>query len=109
VDWRAPGSPLPVDFSYREKPTAFFLGPGAVEPSDVIEMTGAMALVNWQWNPVLPSPLMLIWGRADYRDVFGQPHFTEWCYQLRLSRPIRTERMRAEFIQWGEYNRTDQS
>jgi hypothetical protein len=86
----------------------FFLGPQAVEASDVIEMTGTMALVNWQWNPVSPSPRMFIWGRADYRDVFGQPHFTEWCYQLRLSRPVRSERIRAQFIQWGEYNRTDE-
>jgi hypothetical protein len=109
VDWHSPGSPIPLDFSFREKPAAFFLGPGAVEASDMIEMPGAMALVNWQWNPISPRPLMLIWGRADYRDVFGKPHFTEWCYQLRLSRPVRTERMRAEFIQWGEHNRTDQS
>jgi hypothetical protein len=109
VDWRGPGSPLPVDFTYRADPVPFFLGPQAIEPSDCIEMTGAQALVNWQWNPVIPSPQMFIWGRADYRDVFGKHHFTEWCYQLRLSRPIRSERMSTQFIQWGEYNRTDES
>ena len=102
-------TPAVSDFTYKDDPVPFFLGPQAIEASDVIEMTGAMALVNWQWNPVPRCPMMFIWGRADYRDVFGQSHFTEWCYQLRLSRPIRSERMRAQFIQWGDYNRTDQS
>jgi hypothetical protein len=111
VNWRGPEGPIHPDvsaFTYSGDQMPFFLGPQAVEASDVIEMTGTMALVNWQWNPVSPSPRMFIWGRADYRDVFGQPHFTEWCYQLRLSRPVRSERIRAQFIQWGEYNRTDE-
>jgi hypothetical protein len=112
VNWRGPNGPIhpdTSDFTNTDDGVPFFLGPQATEPSDPIEMTGAMALVNWQWNPVPPCPKMFIWGRADYRDVFGQPHFTEWCYQLRLSRPIRSERMRAEFIQWGDYNRIDES
>lgn len=109
VAWRGPLGPIPPDYVYRASPEPFFLAPRATEPSSYIEMPGAQALVNWANNPVGEPPMMWIWGRADYRDVFGKPHFIEWCYQLRLSRPIRKERMTAAFIQWGEYNRSDRS
>lgn len=107
VDWRGPIGTIPPEYVYRQPPEPFFLAPMAVEPSPYIEMPGAQALINWANNPVGEPPMMWIWGRADYRDVFGKPHFIEWCYQLRLSRPIRKERMTAAFIQWGDYNRSD--
>jgi hypothetical protein len=107
VDWRGPTGPIPPEYVYREQPNVFFLAPKAVEPSAYIEMPGAQALINWANNPIGDSPMMWIWGRADYRDIFEKPHFVEWCYQLRLSRPVHNERLSAAFIQWGDYNRSD--
>ncbi len=107
VNWRGPPGPIPPDYIYRDAPQPFFLAPKATEPTGFIEMPSAQALVNWAMRPIGDSPLIFVWGRADYRDVFNQPHFIEWCYQLRLSRPVRNERIRANFIQWGEYNRSD--
>jgi hypothetical protein len=107
VNWIGPTGPIGPEYPYRMQPRPFLLAPKAVEPSDYIDMPGAQALVDWSSNPVGDSPIIFIWGRADYRDVFRRPHFIEWCYQLRVSRPIRQERMSAAFIQWGDYNRTD--
>jgi hypothetical protein len=107
VGWRGPIGPIPPEHTYREAPQSFFLSPNAIEPSSYVEMPGGQALINWANNPVGDAPMMWIWGRAGYEDVFGKPHFSEWCYQVRFSRHIRSERMRAQFIQWGEYNRTD--
>jgi hypothetical protein len=103
------GIPPNIEYTYRDQPAPFFLGPRAVEPSPAIEIPPVQALINWANNPAGIEPIILIWGRADYRDVFDAPHFVEWCYWLRLLRPIPQERMAAQFIQWGQYNRTDQS
>ena len=51
---------------------------------------------------------MFVWGRADYEDVYGTPHFVQWCYNVRFERHT-VEKLRAHFIQWGEYNRSDES
>jgi hypothetical protein len=102
------GEVPPSKYVYRgPQAIPFFLGPNAIEPSEVIEMPGAIALVDWQLSPSGPEPMILIWGRADYEDVFGKKHFIEWCHQLRFSRPDR-ERLRASFTQWREHNRTDE-
>jgi hypothetical protein len=108
VDWRAPPGPVPPsEYSYRSKREPFFLAPMAIERGEVIEIPSAAAIVNWSMKPMGLPPFILIWGRADYEDVFGTPHFVEWCYRLRLSRPIHKERMTAQFVQWGDYNRSD--
>jgi hypothetical protein len=108
VHWRALAPPNPPpNYTYREAPRPFFLAPQAVEPSDYIEMPSVQGLIDWASNPVGVPPVVLIWGRADYLDIFGNPHFVEWCYQLRFARPRRNDRMTADFIQWGDYNRTD--
>jgi hypothetical protein len=105
VDWRGPGGTL-TSYEYRTPPEPFFLAPRAVEPSDIIEMPGANALIN-EGNIILGEPpMMFIWGRADYMDIFGRPHFVQWCYRLRFERHVG-EKVRAHFIQWGEYNRSD--
>ncbi|MGO9459647.1 MAG: hypothetical protein ACLP1W_05925, partial [Rhodomicrobium sp.] len=83
--------------------------PNAVEPSGVIEIPPAQALINYgAWGCSGPEPKIFIWGRADYEDIFGEPHFVEWCYQLRFER-YEGKKVRASFIQWNEYNRTDES
>jgi len=110
VDWRGPPyAILEPRYVYRMPPRSFFLAPRAAEPGAVIDIPSAPALINWAMNPVHEAPEILIWGRADYEDVFGGTHFIEWCYQLRFSRPIRKERMTAQFIPWGTYNRSDES
>ncbi len=109
VDWQSPdrGPVPPIEYGYRGQANPFFLAPKAVEPSDVIDVPSAAAIVNWSMSPVGLCPLILVWGRADYEDIFGGTHFVEWCYQLRLSRPRTSAPIRASMIQWGDHNRTD--
>jgi len=109
VDWRQPGGTLPVEFDYpyrgfRER---FFLAPRSTEPSDFIEMPGANEIINEGMPHPGLAPMMFIWGRADYQDIFGHWHFAQWCYQVRFDRH-RGARLRAQFIQWGDNNRTDE-
>ena len=109
VDWRGPSEVPPPEYGYRSTPEPFFLAPMAIEPSEIIEIPTAAAIVNWSMKPIGDPPLILIWGRADYEDVFGVKHFVEWCYRLRLSRPVQGERMQASTIQWGNYNHSDEN
>jgi hypothetical protein len=110
VDWRGPGGKgvPPAEYEYRSHAQPFFLGPMAVEPSEVVDIPTAAAIINWSMRPLGVEPFILIWGRADYEDIFDGKHFVEWCYRLRFSRPIHKERMTAQFIQWGDYNRSDE-
>jgi hypothetical protein len=109
VDWRGPPGPVPpVEYTYRNSPQAFFLPPKAVEVGAVVEIPSAAAVVNWAMSPMGAEPFILIWGRADYEDVFCRKHFVEWCYRLRLSR-TGGKKMSAECIQWGDYNRSDKN
>ena len=110
VDWQNFGARPPTQFPppYTKIPDFLFIGPNAIELSEGKDMSRApQALIDFEIeNPVRGPPLILIWGRAEYEDVFGHPHFVEWCYRLRLERHDG-KRIRAHFIQWGEYNRTD--
>jgi hypothetical protein len=104
TSWSSPTGEM-SDYSYRSPPETFFLGPNAVEPSRVFEV-GASAIIGWEFHPVGDPPLVLIWGRADYKDVFDKIHFTEWCYRLRFERHKgRQSPMTASFVQWGDHNR----
>ncbi len=58
-------------------------------------------------EPIGVEPLIFIWGRADYEDIFKRKHFAEWCRRLRFDRHDG-KTLHASFIQWGEYNRTDE-
>lgn len=55
---------------------------------------------------LFPEPMMFIWGRADHGDIFGRQHFTQWCYRIRFE-GHDGRKLRAQFIQWGDYNCTD--
>lgn len=106
VNWRGPDGPVPPGYTYRNPAVPFFLGPQDVQHSDVVEIPPAMAIVDWEMSGRKDAePMIWIWGRADYRDAFGEPHFLEWCYKLRFERH-RKERMTAGFIQWGQHNRS---
>lgn len=108
VAWGGPEWPvitIPDSFTYRNEPAPFFIPPGGEELSREMEIPPAQAIIDWSFRPVGAPPWILIWGRADYEDVFGKRHILEWCRQLRLDRHDgRT--LRANFIQWGEYNRS---
>jgi hypothetical protein len=107
ADWGMSRDGIPPrEYTYRNQPAPFFLGPHAVESSPFFDIPSAPVLVDWANNPAGIEPIILIWGRADYRDVFDATHFVEWCYWLRFSRPRRDERMSAQFIQWGPHNHT---
>jgi hypothetical protein len=103
-----PNTPVIPNFDTNFSGNIFFLAPNAVEISEIMQIPSARKLVDWGMRPVGDAPQILIWGRADYEDVFGARHFVEWCYELRFSRPD-TGRMRPSFIQRGEFCRTEQS
>src|SRR5262249_37451322 len=104
--WQGPSGAMSPDYTYRCPPRAFSVGPHAAEASEFIEITGTQALVDYGLRPVGAGPLLIVLGRADYQDVFGQVHFTKWCYQLRYD-SHKGEGLRATFIQYGEYNSSD--
>lgn len=109
VNWRGPEGPMPPDYVYKNAPDRFFIAPMAIEPSEIIDMSAMpRVLVDYGLNPIGAEPMIFIWGRADYEDVFGGAHFIEWCYRVRME-CYDGKCLRAHFIQWGEYNRTDES
>ncbi len=90
-------------------PTPFFLGPQATSGSKLIDVHSGFIneLIEWKNNPVGTIPPPMIWGRADYEDVFGESHFTEWCYSPEATRTDPTERLRISFVQADQHNRSD--
>jgi hypothetical protein len=109
INWRGPEGPVPPDYIYRNAPEQFFVAPRAIEPSEIIDMSAMpRVLVDHGLNPLGAEPMIFIWGRADYEDVFGRMHFIEWCYRLRME-CYDGKCLRAHFIQWGKYNRTDEN
>jgi hypothetical protein len=109
VDWRGPPGPVPPpEYEYRNGPEPFFLAPKAIEPSTFIEIPTARALVDYGMDPIGLPPIILIWGRADYEDIFKRKHFTEWCHQLRLERHDG-KKLRGGSSQWRDYNRSEES
>jgi hypothetical protein len=105
VDWRGPPGPIPPVYDYRKPPEPLFLAPKAVEGTAFFEAPTARVLVENGLSPMGVQPCVFIWGRADYEDVFGKPHFIEWCHQLRLE--AHDGKLRAGTFQWGDYNRSD--
>jgi hypothetical protein len=101
-----PNRPFEPIYDYGRERLAFALGPGATETSNELELPGAGEIISHSFSPVGDPPLYLIWGRAEYADVFGNQHFVEWCYRLRFERHDG-KALRAHFIQWGNYNRTE--
>jgi hypothetical protein len=105
VDWRGPPGPIPPIYEYRKPPEPMFLAPKAVEGTPFFEAPTARTLVDYGLRPLGVPPCVFIWGRADYKDVFGKPHFIEWCHKLRLE--AHDGKLRASTFQWGDYNRSD--
>lgn len=120
VNWRPPGDSLPIDFPYEYAygvvgelgniGNPLFIAPKAIEGSEFIEIPSRFSneIINGGTPHIGYAPVMFIWGRAEYDDIFGQPHFTEWCYQIRFARR-HGERLRADFTQWGKHNKTDET
>ena len=121
VRWQFVAKDIPPDYLYENSSTPFFfIAPKAIEPSTFIDIPtqGVQRLIDHENTtevaPIphgiaplaLVDPKLLIWGRADYEDVFGHAHFAEWCYEVRFERHDG-KKLRAGFIQWGDYNRSN--
>jgi hypothetical protein len=111
VDWRGPPFPDGVygpDEAYRSVPDKLFIAPQGVEPTRLIEIPSISEIVDWAFSDpsVGEQPPFLIWGRADYEDTFGETHYIEWCYLIRLD-DHKGDGLRATFTQWGERNSAD--
>jgi hypothetical protein len=103
VDW-SDGEDRPAG-SYRQDWQQFFVAPKSSETSEFIEMPGLDALIQGgAVGTVTQMPLRLIWGIAEYEDVFGKKHWLHWCYRIRPSRPVPGQGILISFIQWGDYN-----
>ena len=107
IDWQGPKGDIPPEYEFRKRAVNFFIAPNSVELGEAIEIPTARAIVDYGVAPMGDEPMIFIWGRADYLDIFDKPHFIEWCYRLRFDRHDG-KRLRATFIQWGEHNRTDE-
>lgn len=94
------------NYEYDGEPKAIFLAPHACEPGDFVEIPNAHDCVDYGLGLGTTEQIILIWGRADYKDVFDKEHFMEWCYRLRFD-DHKGEGLRASFYQWGTYNRSD--
>lgn len=82
----------------------FVLGPGAEQPSGVVEIGGAHILGNLEGRGH-----QFLWGWARYRDIFpGTPeHVVEFCLKVtltgKLGAPPITPRITLTI--YGEHNR----
>ena len=110
LGWRGPFGDIPPDYTKIICENKLFIGPQAIEPvGNMVEIPPARGIVDWEMKPCLGAePIIFFWGRADYEDMFGTPHFVEWCHTLRFERHKASKEMSASFIQWGEHNRTDE-
>lgn len=121
VHWQFIARDIPPGYSYANTPKPFFIPPQAIEPSTFLEIptTGVQGLIDYDMglpkiipvphddaHIVIIDPKLLIWGRADYKDIFGRVHYIEWCYEVRFERHDG-KKLRAGFIQWGDYNRSN--
>jgi hypothetical protein len=108
------------DFAYQDRAEHHFLGPQAIETSVAIKVPPTYVTNVIEFENAMPSLAsvgsneyanlfrsIIIWGRADYLDVFDKPHFTEWCYRIGFSRPPGQKLSASSFTQCSEYNRTD--
>ncbi|MGH6872967.1 MAG: hypothetical protein ACREHE_15835 [Rhizomicrobium sp.] len=104
VDW-CDDDERPIG-SYRYAWQTFFVAPNSVEPSEFIEMPGLNALIQngFAGTVTHPAPRRLIWGTAEYNDIFGTKHWLRWCYRIRASRPNPGQGLKISLIQWGDYN-----
>jgi hypothetical protein len=121
VNWR----PLelkdigPLEFTYKDQDERHFLGPKSIETSTSIEIPTVYPTNLIRFMCAMPQidrvgsaeyanfyPWIIVWGRADYLDIFDKPHFTEWCYRIEFACPDG-KKLSTRFTQWGEHNRTD--
>ena len=100
----------PIQYVYTASAKNIFLSPQAVTESEFVYIQGIQEIINYVVSKNTIGnlePIFLIWGRADYEDIFGKAHFIEWCYRIRLD-DHKGKGLRATFTQWGEYNRSDE-
>jgi hypothetical protein len=104
------GDPNPDFIGYEESPRQLFVGGNAVQLSRKVECAigAAMQVVMLANGTPLKggfsNPILLIWGRADYWDIFCKGHSVEWCYQIGFTL-TKAKELIATFTQYGEHNR----
>ncbi|HTC44353.1 MAG TPA: hypothetical protein VK696_04820 [Steroidobacteraceae bacterium] len=104
------GDPEPDFIGYKEPPKQLFVGGNAVQLSKSIEVGLGPALQVIMFVNGTPlkggfsRPLLLVWGRADYWDIFGKGHSTEWCYRVGFATSPE-KKLIATFTQYGDHNR----
>jgi hypothetical protein len=105
VNWTPWVGDLPAEFAYKygedAKAAPMFLGPKAREWSDAVRFAAHEATGVLEGRQSI-----FIWGRCDYRDVFGQPHHTRWCYRLIFTRTAPDPQ--SQFVAFGPYNGSDE-
>lgn len=109
VAWRLIEEGDEVDYTYDSDPSNLFISGKGIEASDYLEIPSAQVIIDSavtgkaEYN----KPKIIIWGKADYIDIFEYNHFIKWCYKMRLERHKSGRHLSASFIQWGEYNQSD--
>jgi hypothetical protein len=109
VNWTVRDSGLPYDFEYPydrdyRPPETMFLGPKMEMPS--LPMTFAPEEIASVGRGIAR---IYIWGRVDYVDIFGAPHYTQFCYQLSVETAIGQPFGWRHRTYYGTYNRTDEN
>jgi hypothetical protein len=108
VNWSHWQGEMPTNFSFAYGEGAsmrMFLGPQASEWSAPIEIPANVAT-----DALNGSTQIYIWGRVDYEDIFNatNPHFTQWCYRLNITRDASTGAVSTQFVAYGNYNNSDE-
>jgi hypothetical protein len=96
----------PATYEYSPTIMDFFLAPDAIATSEPIEINSIRIVIEDGMKLLGKRPVCYIFGRADYEDVFGVPHWIEWCNKINVSAPDG-KKLVISFTQWGEYNRSD--
>lgn len=110
MNFTAPTERLPDDFDYADQidvPPPTSLGPNMQSTVPVIISLRAMEEIQAERR------FGYIYGWADYVDIFGEPHRTEWCAEVEVignPRQLLGERegLPLNFPFHGKYNGTDE-
>ncbi|HWE76104.1 MAG TPA: hypothetical protein VG328_23285 [Stellaceae bacterium] len=106
INWTHKEGSLPKGFSYEygAPPENMFLPPQGNEWSAPIRVPANVAT-----DALNGRTRIYIWGRVDYDDIFRgtRPHFTSWCYEVRLSLNAVSQ-PESQYVAIGSYNQSEE-